>query len=72
MTLTPLFTVGGEVKLDTQGKMARIKANINIHCLSFSFKFEVRIFHGSIKIKMHLLLRLCNAKPKVVTELYRI
>ena len=69
MTLTPLFTVGGGFKLDTMGEKARIKANSNIHCLSFSLKSEVRIFHGSIKIKMHLLLRLCNAKPKVVIEL---
>ena len=28
MTLTPLFTVGGGFKLDTQGKMARVKAKI--------------------------------------------
>ena len=69
MTLSPLFKVGEEFKLYTIGKMARIKANSNIHCLSFCLKSEVRIFHGSIKMKMHLLLRLCNAKPKVVIEL---
>ena len=67
MTLTPLFTVGGGFKLDTQGKMARVKANSNIHCLSFCFKFEVWIFHGSIKIQMHLLLRLCKMQnPKLL------